>query len=88
MFHGPWECVLCVPFIFAISSEWSQWLLCITLEKLKDMNIFLAHSIEKAQTEMAGLLSEANILWWGVDVICGELVTNNRNKSIKQVFFY
>lgn len=47
-------------FFFPISSESSQWLLCITLEKLKDMNIFLAPSIEKAQTKMASLLRAAS----------------------------
>lgn len=50
----------CHLFFFPISSEWPQWLLCITLEKLKDMNIFLAPSIEKALTKMAGLLRAAS----------------------------
>lgn len=51
----------CHLFIFfPISSEWPQWLLCITLEQLKDMNIFLAPSIEEAQTKMAGLLRAAS----------------------------
>lgn len=27
--------------------EWSQWLLCVSLEKLKDKNIFLEPSIDK-----------------------------------------
>lgn len=39
--------ILAIYFFFPISSKWSQWLLCISLEKLKDMNIFLAPSIEK-----------------------------------------
>lgn len=47
------ENVCCVFHLlfFPISSKWSQWLLCISLEKLKEMNIFLAPSIEKAQTK-------------------------------------
>lgn len=53
-------CIMLAIYLFPISSEWSQWLLCITLEKLKDMNIFLAPSIEKAQTKMAGLLRAAS----------------------------
>lgn len=47
-------------FFPPISSEWPQWLLCIPLEQLKDMNIFLAPSIEEAQTKMAGLLRAAS----------------------------
>lgn len=46
----------CHLFSSPISSEWSQWLLCVTLEKLKDMNIFLAPSIEKAQTKNGWLI--------------------------------
>ena len=44
---------------FSISSEWSQWLLCISLEKLKDMNIFLAPSVEKAQTKIGWLIESS-----------------------------
>lgn len=66
MFHSPWECVLCFPFIFfSISSKWSQWLLCISLEKLKDMNIFLAPSIEKAQTRKW-------LAYWEQPTLCDE----------------
>lgn len=66
MFHGPRECVLFWPFIFffPISSKWSQWLLCISLEKLKDMNIFLAPSIEKDRQKW--------LAYWEQPALCDE----------------
>lgn len=51
MFHSPWECVLCFPFIFSIFHGVSTMAFVNLLEKLKDMNIFLAPSIEKSQTK-------------------------------------
>lgn len=70
-----------------ISSKWSQWLLCSSLEKLKDMNIFLAPSIEEAQTKMTGLLRAASTLWWRVSVIHRGLENNDVSKGTKQVHF-
>lgn len=81
-------CIMHAIYFFSpISSEWSQWLLCLTLEKLKDMNIFLAPSIEKAHTKMAGLLRAASSSWWRVSVIRRGLENNNANKGTKQVGF-
>lgn len=79
--------MLAIYFFPPISSKWSQWLLCITLEKLKDTNIFLAPSIEKAQTKMACLLRAASTSWWRVSVIRRGLENNNGNKGTKQVGF-
>lgn len=72
---------------FFISSEWAQWLLCITLEQLKDMNLFLAPSFEKAQAKMAGSLRAACTPCWRVSVICWGLENNIVNKGTKQVWF-
>lgn len=60
-------------FFFPISSKWSQWLLSISLEKLKDMNIFLAPSIEKdrqkwlAYWEQPALCDEESV-WFAEDL--------------------
>lgn len=51
MFRGPGECVLCFPFIFSIFYGVATMAFVYLLEKLKDMNIFLAPSIKKAQTK-------------------------------------
>lgn len=51
MFRGPRECVLCFPFIFSIFYGVATMAFVYLLEKLKDMNIFLAPSIEKSQTK-------------------------------------
>lgn len=61
MFRGPRECVLCFSFIFSILYGVATMAFVYLLEKLKDMNIFLAPSIEKAQTKkkMAALLRAA-----------------------------
>lgn len=86
-----WPLRMCIMFAIyffpPISSKWSQWLLCISLEKLKDVNIFLAPSIEKAQTKMAGLLRAASTSWWRVSVIRRGLENNDVNKGTKQVGF-
>lgn len=87
--HVSWPLRMCIMLAIyptplpPISCVWSQWLLCITLEKLKDMNI----SIEKAQTKMAGLLRAASTFWWRVSVIRQRLENNNANKGTKQVGF-
>lgn len=71
---------------FSISSEWSQWLLCIALEQLKDERFpgtFYWESTEK----MACFLRGACTLWWRVRVICWGFENNNVNKGTKQVGF-
>lgn len=85
-----WPLRMCIMFAIPlppISSEWTQWLLCITLEKLKDMNIFLAASIEEAQTQMACLLRAASTSCWRVSVIHQGVENNNANKGTEQVGF-
>lgn len=56
--------ILAIYFFFPISSKWSQWLLCISLEKLKDMNIFLAPSIEKDRQKW--------LAYWEQPALCDE----------------
>lgn len=51
-------------FFLPISSKWSQWLLCTSLEKLKDMNIFLAPSIEKDRQKW--------LAYWEQPALCDE----------------
>lgn len=76
------------PFIFSISYGVSTMAFVYLLEKLKDMNIFLAPSIEKAQTKkMAGLLRTACAMWWRVSMICRELQNNDVNKGTTRVGF-
>lgn len=62
MFRGPQECVLCFPFIFSIFGGVATMAFVYLLEKLKDMNIFLAPSIEKSQTKKKkGWLIESSL---------------------------
>ena len=61
VFRGPRECVLCFPFIFFIFYGVATMAFVYLLEKLKDMNIFLAPSIEKAQTKKNGWLIESSL---------------------------